>query len=392
MKLENTAIVYFSPLNWHDNWQRQQEFASRMAEKNFVLFVTPMGLINYSVLGVFKKAFLQLFGFKKGGQRETQNEVPENIHFVTLLFLPRHNNRFFESINTKLLLWQIRKKLRALGAQEKKLVFWTGNPVRTISNLIRPLDPECVIYDNAMRFEKLENAPRYTLEHEEVLVKKCDFVVTDNDFKKNQFEQWGARVYKIPQAVNLAQFDVNKTYEIPENLVGVQHPIVGYYGVLREVVDFELLQYVAKKLPSVSFVFMGNVWDQENIEKLKENTNVHVLPAVPHSQLPSYLAHFDVALIPYIVNDYTQGTFPNKLFEYFSFLKPVVAEPLPEFEYYKDFMYLSSDKDVFASHIEEAIQKGTKNKEKLQALVYRNTWEKRFEALQEAFEQTKGRK
>lgn len=384
MKLENKNIIYFSPLNWNDNWQRQQEFASRMAEKNKVLFVTPIGFFNYSFIGIAKKAFQQLFGIKKGKQREVQNEVPNNLYFTTLFFIPRHNNRFFETINTPLLLWQLKRKLKKLLMHDH-YILWTGNPARTISNLISHMHFEATVYDNAMRFEKLPGAGDFVLKHEELLVRKVTFAVTDNSYKQHQFEAWGAKVYKISQAVNLSQFDRTKTYKVPSNLQNIPHPIVGYYGVLREVVDIPLLEFIADALPNYSFVFIGNVWDAQGIEGLQNRKNVHMLPAVPHSELPLYLSQFDVALIPYKVNEYTQGTFPNKLFEYFSFLKPVVAEPLPEFDSYKAFMYLTSDKQVFANFIEDALRNGTRNKLDLERLVLSNTWEARYRSLESAF-------
>jgi hypothetical protein len=387
MKLESKNILYFSPLNWNDNWQRQQEFASRMAEKNKVLFVSPIGFFNYGFINTIKK-IVNHFSIQKGKQKEIRNKAPKNIVFKTLIILPRHNNRFFEAVNKKLLLWQIRLELKKNDMQGH-LIFWTGNPVRTLSQLIEPLQPEMVVYDNAMRFEKLEHAPHFVLDHEKELVQKANFVVADNDFKKNEYESWGAKVYKIPQAVNLKQFDRGKTYEVPQPLKEIHKPIIGYYGVLRDVIDFSLLDYVAKKLSAYSFIFVGNIWEEKNLQQLRTNPNVHFLPAVQHSDLPSYLAHFDVTLIPYLVNDYTKGTFPNKLFEYFSFLKPVVAEPLQEFEQYKDYMYLTSDKDTFARYIEQALRSGPKNIEDLLGLVQKNTWEARYRALETAFEESK---
>lgn len=385
MKLENKNIIYFSPLNWNDNWQRQQEFASRMAKQNKVLYIMPIGFFNYGPLHILKKALKQLFGIKKGKQRETKNIVPPNLYFATLFFLPRHNSKLFEKWNKKILLLQLRKKLRGLG-MEGSYVFWTGNPVRTVTQLIDEIRPEVSVYDNAMRFEKLTGAPDFVLQHEEETVKKVSFAITDNEFKKAQFEEWGAVTYKIPQGVNLDLFDRHKRYEVPESLKNVHHPIVGYYGVLRDVVDFPFLEYASEKLPEYSFVLMGNVWDDANLANLQKKRNVHILPAVPHSELPSYLARFDVALVPYLVNEYTQGTFPNKLFEYFSFLKPVVAEPLPEFAAFQDFMYLASTKESFAESIQTAVKEGAKNIEALKSLVQNNTWTARYEAILQAFQ------
>ena len=385
MKLEDKNIVYFSPLNWNDNWQRQQEFACHMAKKNKVLYVSPIGIFNYTLRGLVKRIIVTL-KIRKGKQQEVRIDVPENIFRVNFFFIPRHNNRFFEFLNRKFILVQLRKKLRQ-HEMEGSLVFWTGNPSKTLTQLIEHLKPEVAVYDNAMRFEKLPDAPDYIEAHEKIAVQKSTFVTTDNDYKKQQFELWGATVYKVPQAVDLRVFDKTKTYEIPEALKSVDKPIIGYYGAMHSVLDYELLEQQAKILPDFQFVLLGAMHNPALMDRFKPYSNVHYLPPVPHSALPAYLAQFDVCLIPYVVNDYTKGTFPNKLFEYFSFEKPVVAEPLPEFEHYKDYMYLASDSKEFAECIKKALVQGVPYKDQLQALVLENDWNARFRTLDAAFEE-----
>ncbi|MCG3191858.1 MAG: D-inositol-3-phosphate glycosyltransferase [Thermoanaerobaculia bacterium] len=108
-------------------------------------------------------------------------------------------------------------------------------------------------------------------------------------------------------------------------------PVIGYSGALANWFDFELLASVSKLLPNMLFVLVGTDHDG-SLEKsrLLSRPNVHWLGPKPYEGLPDYIEHFDVATIPFRVNEVTASTNPVKLFEYFAAEKPVVSTALPE--------------------------------------------------------------
>ena len=103
-------------------------------------------------------------------------------------------------------------------------------------------------------------------------------------------------------------------------MASIAHPRVGYAGVIKRQLDFDLLVRLARARPQWSFVLVGPVTNVEGKEQqlaaLRQMHNVHYLGGKPAKDLPSYIQHFDVCLMCYEVNDYTQYIYPLKLNEY----------------------------------------------------------------------------
>lgn len=112
--------------------------------------------------------------------------------------------------------------------------------------------------------------------------------------------------------------------------------IVGYYGALASWVDWNLIKVAAKNLPHILFVFIGPDLDKSRYDAgLVQNSNypnILFLPPVKHTELRLYAWSFDIAWIPFLINDITLSTSPLKVFEYLSMKLPVVATRLPEIE------------------------------------------------------------
>ncbi|MFC1640742.1 glycosyltransferase [Patescibacteria group bacterium] len=357
-----------------------------MARENRVIYFSPVGFFNHGPVTIFKKVFEKLGRSKKEGEGPRYEE-PEKLERVTLKFIPWHNNGLIERINKRMLLKQVYSALSKYSDDNSEIVFWSGNPCRTVFQLSDDIKPKVIVYDNAMRFEELPGASRYVLKHEEEAVKKSTFIISDNEYKKNEFEAWSSNVYKLPQGVDTKKFDATKEYELPDELKSLKKPIIGYFGSIQEVFDYHLYEHLLDSNPEFSFVAIGPANENEQYMKIKSYENFTQVPAVEHHELARYLANFDVALIPYVVNDYTKGTFPTKLFEYLSFSKAVVAEPIDELKQFEPYVYLSADKEEFSQYIREAVQNGAKkNPEEMQKLIRDNSWESRYKRIENIFE------
>jgi glycosyltransferase involved in cell wall biosynthesis len=106
-------------------------------------------------------------------------------------------------------------------------------------------------------------------------------------------------------------------------------PIIGYSGAIAPWVDWELLKVVIQENPEFNFVFIG-AYFQLNKFPLKNLRNVFYLGLKPYHELPAYLHHFDVGLIPFLKTEMTKGCNPIKLYEYYASGIPVLGTPLPE--------------------------------------------------------------
>jgi UDP-galactopyranose mutase len=386
MKLKNKTIVYFSPVDWNYNWQRQQEIASALAKNNTLLYIEPIGFFNWSFWKLLQKK-LEKKRVRSGQAFATPTVPPKNVHVVQLFFIPRHDSIFFEYLNKFLMLRQIKKYLKELSAPSE-IIFWSGNPARTVFQLKKELHPICVVYDNAMRFEELPGSPDYVLQHEKEAVQASTVVFTDNLYKFRQFQKIHNRVVRVPQGVDEKIFDVTKHFETPTQLAHVTGPSVGYYGSLLSVFDFPLYEKVLQLLPHLTFVAIGPIRRIEDIAHLLRHKNfIYVKPQL-HTDLPKFLSCFDVCVIPYQVTDYTRGTFPTKLFEYLAFLKPIVAEPIEELTTFMEYLYLAETPETFAAAITDALKFGPKKPTEILSLVKNNTWSARFATIQKTLEET----
>lgn len=184
-----------------------------------------------------------------------------------------------------------------------------------------------------------------------------------------------------PNGVDYDHFSPKK-YSVPVDLMKILDtgkPIAGYYGVLAKWFDYTLLRQVAEKKNDWCFVLIG----PESNGSLTSSgllgvSNVFWLNRKPYSELPAYLASFDVAIIPFIVNEITHATSPIKLFEYMAGGKPILITPMRESLRY-DGVLVAGTSDEFSVKLEEALN--LQNDLSYQILVERtarkNTWDAR---------------
>ena len=121
--------------------------------------------------------------------------------------------------------------------------------------------------------------------------------------------------------------------------------VLGYYGCLAHWFDYETILFAAKERDNWLFIIVGHLFD-ESAKKalLNKPDNILYVPAQPYRKLPSFLTAFDIALVPFVINDITLATSPVKIFEYMAGGKPVLSSNLPECKKYKSvFRYRNKE-------------------------------------------------
>jgi glycosyltransferase involved in cell wall biosynthesis len=170
-------------------------------------------------------------------------------------------------------------------------------------------------------------------------------------------------------------------------LATLPRPVIGFVGnFLPGKLDFTLLEAIASRRPEWTVLLVGPSRDgtTEALRRLASRANVRWMGAKSYEDIPRYVAAFDVAIIPYLRNAYTQSCFPLKTFEYLAAGKAVVASGLPELEGMEPHVVLAEDAGGFIAAVEEALaHTSPANVAARQELAAANTWETRTRRLLE---------
>jgi UDP-galactopyranose mutase len=165
-------------------------------------------------------------------------------------------------------------------------------------------------------------------------------------------------VYCFPSSIDRHHFEQARlALPEPEDQKEIPHPRLGFFGVLDERLDIDLLAGIAAARPSWQIVLIGPVV-KINPEHLPKNENIHYLGMKDYQSLPTYLAGWDVALLPFSLNESTRYISPTKTPEYLAGGKPVVSTPIADVvKFYgeKELVRIARDADEFVQAIQQIL-------------------------------------
>lgn len=241
-----------------------------------------------------------------------------------------------------------------------------------------------VVYDCMDDWQNWPAEPRinqFNLDEERRLARECDVLLASSTGLCERHRAAGLDPLLVR---NGADFDFFASEQTNPQRLDVPKPIVGYYGAIANWFDIELVAKVARLRPQYSFVLIGQVHEID-VSALQALPNVFLMGEKNYREIPGYLSHFDVALIPFKVNSLTRAVDPVKVYEYFSQGKPVVATRMPELERAANLMYTASEPDVFAQQIDLALHEaGTPLRSQRIDFARANTWASRVEQIDRA--------
>src|SRR5262249_8820380 len=123
---------------------------------------------------------------------------------------------------------------------------------------------------------------------------------------------------------------LNPETEVPAEIAGLPRPILGYYGVIDERLDYALLREVAERRPGWSIVMVGPRSIKVERSALPRLPNLHYTGQQPYRRLPGFLKGLDVCLMPFAMNAATRSISPTKTLEYMAAHKPIISTPVPD--------------------------------------------------------------
>ena len=178
------------------------------------------------------------------------------------------------------------------------------------------LQPEAVIYDCMDELSAFKGAPSALKEREAELFKAADLVFTGGQSLYEAKRDQHKNVFAFPSSIDAPHFaQARSRREEPADQADIPHPRLGFFGVIDERMDIELIDRVAQARPDWHLVIVGPVVKIDPAD-LPRRDNIHYLGGKSYQELPSYLAGWDVALLPFARNESTRFISPTKTPEY----------------------------------------------------------------------------
>lgn len=181
------------------------------------------------------------------------------------------------------------------------------------------------VYDCMDELSAFRAAPRELQSLERELFERADLVFTGGQSLFESKRGLHPSVHLFPSSVDVEHFrKAREKLPDPIDQAGIAGPRIGFFGVIDERLDLELLERIASECPDCSLVMLGPVVkiDPSSLPKLP---NIHYLGQKRYEELPAYLANWQVAIMPFALNESTRFISPTKTLEYLAGGKPVVS-------------------------------------------------------------------
>jgi glycosyltransferase involved in cell wall biosynthesis len=297
--------------------------------------------------------------------------ILESINWIPFTFLFRIANK----INNWRLASEIKKAVDLIDF--KNYILFNDSDMFRSYHLPEMLKPQLSIYytrDNLMSVGYWHKHG-HLLEPE--LFAKSNIVTANSTYLTDIAKQYNVNSFYVGQGCETDAFDMDKITRIPADIANIKAPIIGYIGALyKQRLDLDLIEHIANTKPDWSVVLIGPEDDAFKKSNLHQLSNVHFLGLKDSKELPAYLARFDVAINPQILNEVTIGNYPRKIDEYLAMGKPTVATETKAMSIFKNHTYLGKTKEDYIFLIEKALTENNEQKQKDRMLFAQtHTWE-----------------
>jgi len=383
--LKNENIICISSIDWDFIWQQHQAIMSRLAKNgNKVLFIENTGvrLPKISDVPRIKKRFINWLKSAKGFRKEA-----ENLYIYSPLILPFPYWRVARWINRYLLTKALNRWIKTLGFYDP--VLWTFLPTPIVLDLAEAISHKSFVYYCTDNFAATSLYAKRIVRYEEMVLKAADVVFVMSKNMAQKFSVFNKQITCVPMGVDTDRFlNTGAILSKPSEMEHIKTPIIGYVGGIRDSVDQELVVFLAKQLSDFTFVFVGPV--QTDIMHMKKHKNIVFTGQKSHNELSRYIKYFDVSIIPYKKDDYTDSISPAKLNEYLIMGKPVISTRLEEIDNFNkenSVLYIADTYQEFLNNIIEAIKDDNKTlKDKRVEIAKSNSWDKKLENMSNIIE------
>jgi len=353
-------IICFSHLRWDFVFQRPQHLLTRLS-KNFNIY--------YIEEPVFDAADQEYYTFTKRDKNlwVMVPHLPEGLsHEEHLEVLKTMFNRYMEN------------------KQTDNYIYWYYTPMALQFSAHH--NPGMVIFDCMDELSAFDFAPAELKALEKQLLAKADVVFTGGQSLYEAKKHQHTNIHAFPSSIDRKHFlQARDIKTSPVDQIVTDRPKLGFYGVIDERFDINLIRDMANAKPDWEFILIGPVV-KIDATKLPQNSNIHYLGSKSYQELPAYMATWDIALIPFMLNDSTRFISPTKTPEYLAAGLPVISTAIRDVvsPYGKNkLVHIANNGEEFVAAAEAELQ--TKNKKAWQTSVdsflATNSWDKTCENM-----------
>ncbi len=344
-------MVVFSHLRWGFVYQRPQHLISRMAKDQKVLFIE------------------EPIHFKEEEEYKYDLEVVnDNLHILK----PKVRD-----------ITSIGKILEELFPERNIEIGWFYSAA--FSPLLKDFNFEKIIYDCMDELSLFKGAASEIINQEKYLMANANIVFTGGKSLYESKRRNNDNVYCFPSSVDRKHFKKAQTdIKIPDDIKHIKKPIVGYFGVIDERIDLELLHKTALLQPDIAFVMIGPLAKIHDNDLPREK-NIHYLGMKAYESLPAYLKSFDIAMMPFALNDATKFISPTKTLEYMAAGKPVISTAIKDVERdYSNCIPIISTAEEFSGEIEKILNNNNNHNSAEYERILKNTsWDNTANKMQQ---------
>lgn len=362
-----THLICFSHLRWDFVFQRPQHLLSRFAKDTTVYyFEEPVFHSNSdSHLTITKKGDKLSLVTPYLSNKLSPEEINPELQKLT--------DRFFTGTN--LSNW----------------TFWYYTPMAYA--FTAKYKPKLIVYDCMDELSAFDFAPTELVNMEKKLLRKADLVFTGGRSLYDSKKRYHQNIFPFPSSIDREHFAKAKTkVEEPEDQAQIKGPKIGFFGVIDERFDIDLIRNIAQKRPNWQIVLIGPVV-KISPDILPRNENIHYLGQKEYAHLPAYLSYWDLALIPFKLNKSTEFISPTKTPEYLAAGVPVVSTAIKDVVSpygLKGLVHIGASPKDFINAIEKELNrpKALEWENKVNAFLRNISWDKTHAAMKKQMKAT----
>ncbi|MDB6028088.1 MAG: glycosyltransferase [Verrucomicrobiales bacterium] len=339
IQLDHPIIVHCH-LRWDGVWQRPQQFLSRLSENHKILFVEGPIVVPENITPSYE---LQ------------QAERHSNVTIMRTYFPASrfHDGAWVDNERLRLLEEALQNELSSLFECP---VQWFYDPMAVF--FADKLNCRAVVYDCMDQLSQFKFAPPELVNRERRLLEAADVVFAGGRKLWEAKSKQNQNCHFYGCGVDVSHFSKARLAEtiVPHDVNFIHRPMLGYFGVVDERLDYELINKLALSNPDWSIVIVGPL-AKVDPNSLPCTVNLYWLGRREYATLPAYTKAFDVCLMPFALNEATEYINPTKALEYMATGTPIVSTAVPDVvSNFGDVVKIAKNADEFMQFCQDALK------------------------------------